>query len=239
MQQCIFNWSDCVSQAQVRGRQRIQRARHFIRHWHYRVFLRHADQYEPISWTNVLDLIRVGYLFFNSMSDETLGSWERMLLKQRDDHYAAARPVFIENSLDWIITAKLACVLAAYNVSIGRHLSNTMALWLSFGGVVEEDMQLDYFVQVLGGDPTSTIDGMMPTQQDDVLGTEHGHQLPALSHGDEGSEADLSPPADEWPSSPSTLSQKRRASSMNETIATPMVKTVKRSLVNRIKSLRL
>ena len=110
---------------------------------------------------------------------------------------------------------------------------------MSFGGVVEGDMQLDYFVQVLGGDPTSTIDEMMPTQQADILGAEPGYQLPALSHGDEESEADLSPPADEWPSSPSTLSQNRRTSSMNETIAAPMVKTVKRSLVNRIKSLRL
>jgi hypothetical protein len=32
---CISQWKDCTSERQVR----LQRARHFVRHWHYIVFL--------------------------------------------------------------------------------------------------------------------------------------------------------------------------------------------------------
>lgn len=89
LQRCISHWRGCVSESQLRDSQRTQRARHFVRHWHYRVFLHHANQQYSISSANMHNIARLGRLFFRSMSDETLESWERMLDQAQTDYLEA------------------------------------------------------------------------------------------------------------------------------------------------------
>ncbi|KAI5360283.1 hypothetical protein Slin14017_G098440 [Septoria linicola] len=173
---CIEQWKHCANERQIR----LQRARHFIRHWHYIVFLRWA-QLECDTEIKLQQLTRAGRRFFASMSEPTLVSWERRLIRDRDHEVASpedsATPAKIVTHsttwLPWQVAVNMAAALAAHSYSIGRYSADSRPLWyMRFSESDPHQEQVYFEIMLERSSPVARINAL-----DEQKGIEQDHRV--------------------------------------------------------------